>query len=202
TYASGVKVILKPTDFKNDEILLDGFRKGGKGLYGAADRYNAEYATAIVSAMGIGDFSPTDLKKVNAGKTASVSIQLGDLSAGVKGSSSVKDLETMLQMVYLYCTQPRKDTALSNTFRTRNATALQNIMANPQAAFLDTLQKSLYQGSILAPILVPHSDYFRNLDIDRILQIYKEQFGSGDGFTFTLVGSFDIDKIKPLLDEY
>lgn len=201
-YASGVKVILKPTDFKNDEILLDGFRKGGSNGYGAADRYNTQYATAVVAAMGIGDFSPTDLRKANAGKTANVAVSLGELSASIKGNSSVKDLETMLQMVYLYCTQPRKDTGLYNTFRTRNMTALQNIMANPQAAFLDTLQKTIYQGNILAPILVPHPSFFKDLDVDRILQIYKEQFGSGDGFTFTLVGSFDIEKIKPLLDEY
>lgn len=202
TFASGVKVVLKSTDFKNDEILLDGFRKGGKNVYGTADRYNAEYASAVVSAMGMGDFSPTDLKKANAGKTASVSVQLGELSADVKGSSSVKDLETMLQMVYLYCTNPRKDTALFGAFRTKQITYLQFLMSNPQAAFLDTLQTTLYNGNVLAPILVPHPGYFSSLSVDRMLQIFKEQFGSGDGFTFTLVGSFDIEKIKPLLAQY
>jgi zinc protease len=202
TFASGVKVVLKSTDFKNDEILLEGFRKGGKSAYGATDRYNVEYASAVVSAMGIGDFSPTDLKKANAGKTASVSVQIGELSADVKGSSSVKDLETMLQMVYLYCTSPRKDTALFGAFRSRQVTALQFLMSNPQAAFLDTLQKTLYGGNVLAPILVPHPDYFKGLSVDRILQIFKEQFGTGNGFTFTLVGSFDIEKIKPLLARY
>lgn len=202
TYASGLKVILKPTDFKNDEILLEGFRKGGKNTYGVADRYNAEYGPAVITAMGIGDFSPTDLKKANAGKTATVSVQMGELSADVKGSSSVKDLETMLQMVYLYCTRPRKDTALFSVFRNRQVTALQFLMANPQAAFLDTLQTTLYQGNPLAPTLVPHPDNFKGLDIDRILQIFKEQFGAGNGFTFTLVGSFDVDKIKPLLARY
>jgi zinc protease len=202
TFASGVKVVLKPTDFKNDEILLEGFRKGGQNQYGVADRYNAAYASEIVQSMGIGDFSPTDLKKINAGKTVSVAPQMGALSADLSGSSSVKDLETMLQMVYLYCTQPRKDTALFRAYVTRRVTALQFLMANPQAAFIDTMQQVLYQGNPLAPILVPHADYYKNLSVDRILQIFKEQFGTGNGFTFTLVGSFDIDKIKPLLGQY
>ncbi|TDX00715.1 M16 family metallopeptidase [Dinghuibacter silviterrae] len=202
TFASGVKVILKPTDFKNDEILLQGFRKGGQNVYGAADRYNAAYASEIVQAMGIGDFSPTDLKKINAGKTVTVTPQLGALSANLSGSSSVKDLETMLQMVYLYCTNPRKDTALFRAYVSRRVTALQFLMANPQAAFIDTMQQTLYQGNPLAPILVPHADYFKNLSADRILQLFKEQFGTGKGFTFTLVGSFEVEKVKPLLEQY
>jgi zinc protease len=201
-FGNGVRVILKPTDFKNDEILLDGFRKGGKSVYGVADRYDAEYCATAVGQMGIGSFSPTDLKKALAGKTAGVSAQLGELSAEMKGNSSVKDLETMLQLVYLYCTQPRKDTALYHVYLSRQITQLQFLMANPQAAFLDTLGTTLYQGNPLAPILVPHAAYFKGLDLDRMLHIYLEQFGDGRGFTFTLVGSFDPEKIKPLLAEY
>jgi len=202
TFANGVKVILKPTDFKNDEILLTGFRKGGVNQYGVSDRYNAQYAANVISQMGIGDFSPTDLKKANAGKTASASVQLGELSSTVSGTSSVKDFETMLEMVNLYCTQPRKDTALFNAFRTKQATAVQFMMSNPQAAFIDTLGSVLYQGNPMAPILVPHPSYFQSLSLDRILQIYKEQFTETGGMQFTLVGSFDIEKIKPLLLTY
>jgi zinc protease len=202
TFANGVKVVVKSTDYKNDEIILGGFRKGGKSWYGAADRYNAEYAATVVTTMGIGDFSPTDLKKVNAGKTVALAPTLDEHFAGFSGSSSVKDLETMLEMVYLYSTQPRKDTALYNAFRTRSETSLKFIMANPQAAFLDTLRTVLYQNNILAPIIVPHTEYFQQLDLERALQIYKDQFGSGSGFTFTLVGSIDLDKIKPLLEQY
>ncbi len=202
TLSNGVKVVVKSTDYKNDEVLLGGFRKGGKSWYGAADRYNVEYATAVVTTMGIADFSPTDLKKVNAGKTVSLSPSLDDHFAGFSGSSSVKDLETLLEMVYLYSTQPRKDTALYNAFRSRNETALKFIMANPQAAFLDTLRAVLYQNNVLAPIIVPHAEYFQQLDLDRALQIYGEQFGSGSGFTFTLVGSIDLEKVKPLLEQY
>jgi zinc protease len=202
TFSNGVQVTLKPTDFKNDEILLNGFRKGGVNQYGVSDRYNAQYATSIITQMGIGDFPPTDLGKANAGKTVNVSVSMGVLSADVRGSSSVKDLETMLQMVYLYCTAPRKDTALFNAFKTKQMASVQFIMANPQAAFIDTLGPSYYQGNPLAPIMVPHVSYFANIDLDRTLRIYKDQFGNASGMRFTLVGSFDINKIKPLLAEY
>lgn len=202
TFANGVKVILKPTDFKNDEILLNGFRKGGINQYGVSDKYNAHYAAGVVSQMGIGDFSPTDLKKANAGRTVDVSVEMGALSADIRGSSSVKDLETMLQMVYLYCTSPRKDTALFNAFKTREITSAQFVLANPQAAFVDTLGPTYYQGNALAPIMIPHADYFQKIDLDRALGIYTEQFGDASGMQFTLVGSFDIDKIKLLLAQY
>jgi zinc protease len=202
TFSNGVKVVIKPTDYKNDEILFGGFRKGGKSWYGAPDRFNVEYAATVVTTMGIGNFSPTDLKKVNAGKTVSLTPSLDEHFAAFSGSSSVKDLETLLEMVYLYSTQPRKDTALYNAFRSRNETALKFIMANPQAAFLDTLRTVLYQNNVLAPIIVPHAEYFQQMDLDRALQIYNEQFGSGSGFTFTLVGSIDLEKIKPLLAQY
>lgn len=202
TFSNGVKVILKATDFKNDEILLDGFRKGGTNLYGVADKYNALYAADIVSQMGIGDFSPTDLKKANAGRTVNVSLQMGDINAEIKGNSSVKDLEALLQMVYLYCTSPRKDTALFNAYKSRQIAAVQFITANPQAAFIDTLGPTLYQGNPLAPVLIPHAAFFSSLDLDRVLQIYGEQYGSAAGMEFTLVGSFDMEKVKPLLARY
>ncbi|HYE55248.1 MAG TPA: pitrilysin family protein, partial [Chitinophagaceae bacterium] len=114
--SNGVTVTLKPTDFKNDQVLMGATRPGGKNHYGVADKYNAEYATAVVGAMGVGGFSPTDLRKALAGKTVTVNPVFTGTSEGVRGNSTVKDLESMLQLTHLYFTQPRKDTALFKSF--------------------------------------------------------------------------------------
>ena len=199
---NGVKVTLKPTDFKNDQILLTAVRLGGKNNYGIKDKYNAEYATAIVGAMGIGDFSPTDLRKALAGKTASARTTFDAVSEGVVGNSSVKDLETMFQLIYLNVTSPRKDEALFKSFVQRNKSQFANLAANPNAAFIDTLYKTLYNNNPLAPVAVPNSAYYDQIDLDRSLAIYNERFGDLAGMEFIIVGSFKEETIIPLIEKY
>ncbi len=200
--SNGVTVTLKPTDFKNDQILMGATRAGGKNNYGLADKYNAEYATAVVGAMGVGNFSPTDLRKAMAGKTVTVTPALSDISDGVRGTSSVKDLETLFQLTYLYFTEPRKDTALFRSFKQRNQSQFANISANPQAAFIDTMYKTLYANNPLAPVAVPNSSYFDKIDLDRLMAIYKERFGDANGMNFVFTGSFKEEEIKPLIEKY
>src|SRR5690606_10386277 len=101
TLSNGVKVTLKPTAFKSDEIIITGLRKGGTNNYGISDINNARMATDIVDAMGLGNFSPTDLSKVLAGKTVSMSADLGEISNEISGKSSIRDFETALQLIYL-----------------------------------------------------------------------------------------------------
>lgn len=200
--SNGVTVTLKPTDFKNDQIVMGATRPGGKNTYGVADKYNAEYAIPSVTAMGVGDFSPTDLRKALAGKTVSVTPVFSSITDGFKGNSSVKDLETMFQLTYLYCTSPRKDTALFRSFVQRNKLQFANINANPQAAFIDTMYKTLYANNPLAPIAVPNSAFFDQINLDRALSIYKENFGDATGMNFVFVGSFKENEIKPLIEKY
>jgi zinc protease len=200
--SNGVTVTLRPTDFKNDQILMGATRHGGKNNYGLADKYNAEYATAIVSAMGVGNFSPTDLRKVLAGKTASVNPTFSATSEGMRGNSSVKDLESMLQLAYLYFTEPRKDTALFKSFVQRNKSQYAMLSANPQAAFIDTMYKTLFNNNPLAPVAVPKSEYYDKIDLDRSLGIYRERFGDASGMNFVFVGSFKEEEIIPLVEKY
>ena len=200
--SNGVTVTLKPTDFKDDQIVMGATRPGGKNNYGLEDKFNAEYAVPSVSAMGIGDFSPTDLRKALAGKTVMVAPVLSNIAEGIKGNSSVKDLETMFQLTYLYCTAPRRDTALFRSFVQRNKLQFANISANPQAAFIDTMYKTLYADNPLAPVAVPNSAYFDKINLDRALSIYKENFGDASGMNFVFVGSFKENEIKPLIEKY
>lgn len=200
--SNGVTVTLKPTDFKNDQIVMGATRSGGKNNYGLADKYNAEYATNVVAAMGVGNFSPTDLKKALAGKAVSVNPVFSSTSEGVRGNSTVKDIESMLQLTYLYFTEPRKDTALFKSFVQRNKSQFAMLSANPQAAFIDTMYKELYNNNPLAPVAVPKSEYYDKIDLDRSLGIYKERFGDASGMNFVFVGSFKEETIIPLIEKY
>ncbi len=199
---NGVFVTLKPTTFKDDQILFSASRPGGKNYYPLADHYSAEYAVPVVSAMGMGEFSPTDLRKLLAGKSVSVSAVMGAISDGLKGSAGNKDLETLFQLIYLQVTAPRKDTALFQSFVTRNKTQVAGIASNPQAAFVDTLYQVMFNNNQLAPIAVPKAAYFDQIDLERALSIYKERIGDASGMHYVFVGSFKTDSIIPLIETY
>lgn len=201
TLGNGVKVILKPTDFKNDQIVMTATRFGGQSLYGLNDKINASSATSVVTQMGVKDFSPVDLRKVLAGKTVSVSPRFSLFSEGYGGQCGSADVESLLQLVYLYATQPRKDVDLFTSFVTKQQALYQNMMSNPQAVYQDSLQKILFSNHPRAPRL-PQADDFSKIDLDRSLAIYRERFGNASGLTFIFVGSFDVTKTKKLIEQY
>ena len=201
TLSNGVKVILKPTDFKNDQVVMSGTRFGGQYLFEAKDRFNAEFSSTVVSQMGVGQFSPTDLRKFLAGKSVSVAPRIGSISETVNGQCSAVDIETMLQLTYLYFTQPRQDNELFNSFVTKQQALYQNMMADPQFTFQDSVITVLYKKHPWAPKL-PKPENFAQINQQRAFDIYKERFGNANGFTFVLVGAFDLNAIKPLLATY
>lgn len=201
-YSNGVKVVLKPTDFKNDEIIMTSFHKGGSSAYPVEEKFTASYASAAVTQMGVGDFSPADLKKFLSGKMVSVSPRIGGIVSGISGSSGVKDFETLLQLTHLYSTAPRIDEALFNAWKEKQKAGLQFAMADPQNIFMDSLYRTLYQHNPLGPSGVPKPEHFDKINLSRAMEIYKEQLGDANDFTFIFTGSFNTDSIKPLLAEY
>jgi zinc protease len=200
--SNGVTVLLKKTDFKNDEIVMAASRYGGKNEYTIKDKYNAEYATQVVGTMGFGDFNPVDMRKVLAGKTASVRDVFSDTRDGFGGNSSVKDVETMLQLLYLHVTAPRKDTALFNSFIQKSKSQIAMLGANPQAAFVDTFYKTMFSNNPLAPVAVPHAEYYDQVKVDRLLEIYKAHLGDVSGMQFAFAGNIDEAVMIPLIEKY
>lgn len=200
--SNGIKVTVKKTDFKNDQILLSARRFGGLNNYGIADKYNANFLTSVISSMGIGAFSPTDLRKALTGKTATINPVFGEYNEGFSGSSSVKDFESMLQLLNLYVTEPRKDTALFKSFIQKSKSQTKFMMANPQVTFIDTFYKAMYKNNPLAPIAIPKGEYYDKINLDRSLAIYKERFGDASGLHFVLVGSLPKDTTEMLIEKY
>jgi zinc protease len=198
--SNGVRVLLKPTDFNADQISFTAYSPGGASLLSDAAYTAASAAELIPQTSGVGKFTVIDLQKFLAGKQVSVSPNIDDLSEGVSGSASQRDLDTMFQLVYLYFTQPRLDTALVNTFLGRYRGVLANRSASPEAAFSDTLQVTMAQHSMRARPLT--ASILDQIDPFKSYDFYKDRFSDASGFTFVFVGNFRLDSIKPLIEKW
>ncbi len=201
TLSNGMKVILKSTDFKNDEIVFRAFSMGGRSLYPLQDDIEASNASGIISESGVRDFSPSDIDKMLSGKSVNVGAFISTYNEGMSGSTTPEDLETALQLVHLYFSAPRKDPDAFSSYVNKNKMLMQNLMASPQFYYSDKVSRILAQDN-------PRGGYFptveemESIDFDRAFEIYKERFANAGDFTFFFVGNFDIEKIKPMLELY
>ena len=201
TLSNGVKVYVKKTDFKADEIRMQGFISlGGTSLFDTADKLNYSAMNGVVDAGGAGNFSNVELTKLLAGKKVSVTATVDNTQENVNGSCSPKDFETMMQLTYLYITQPRKDEEAFASFKNRLKAQLESAEANPMSALNDTLSY-LLQGHN-PRFLNMKADMVDQLDYDRILALYKQAFADCGDFTFILVGNAELDSIKPYVEQY
>jgi zinc protease len=198
--SNGVKVVLKPTTFKADEILFRATSPGGTSLASDKDYVPASTATQVISAGGLGKLNATDLEKALTGKVASAFPFMGELEEGLGGSSSRKDLETMFQLIYLRFTQPRADADAFAVQATRAKTMLANQTAVPEFAFFDALNTARYQNHSRRRFPTPATVDEWNLD--KSLAFYKDRFADASNFTFVFVGSFDLPTIKPMVEKY
>jgi zinc protease len=200
TLANGVHVVLKPTDFKDDEVLMQAVSPGGTSL-APDDRYvSASLASVIVNASGVGAFSAVDLQKVLAGKAVRVNPTIGDTDEGLRGSASPKDLETLFQLAYLYVTAPRLDSAAYASLRQRLLAIVANRGASPEANFQDTLQVTLGQGNPRERPLTP--TVVQEADLGQALAFYRDRFADASDFTFYFVGNIDLTAARPLVERY
>jgi len=201
TLSNGVTITLKPTTYKNDQVLMDAWRWGGYQRFPLSEKDNAKHAANVVNEMGVKDLSPTDLQKFLSGKTVEVTPYINDYEEGIEGSSSVRDFETFLQLVNLYFTQPRRDESLFKSMVTKEKGMVQFMKSNPQAFYQDTLMKIVYNNNPWVSV-IPTEEEYNNLNLDTALSIYKQIFGNADGMHFTFVGNMDLAKARPLLEKY
>ena len=200
TLSNGLKLILKPTDFKNDEIRFHGFSPGGSSLYADSDYESASNAANIVENSGLAHFKPTDFQKLLSGKRVSVGPYVAERSEGIRGESTPKDLETALQLVYLYFTSPRKDSTIFQNIIDQSVTEIANRYSDPENVFADTVAAVLGDHSIRRT--GPSLEKLREINLDKSLAIYKERFANAGDFTFVFDGNFSVDSIRPLLEKY
>ncbi len=200
TLANGIRVILKPTDFEEDEIVFRGFSPGGTSLVDDEDYVPASTATSLITNGGLADFSAIDLGKVLTGKVANVRPFITSLEEGVSGSASPTDLETMFQLIYLRFTAPRADDTYYEVWQTQNRQALENRDRNPAAAFSDAYVRIMTQDHPRErPPTVALLD---ETDLYESLAFYKDRFSDAGDYTFVFVGNVDPATMQPLVERY
>jgi zinc protease len=197
---NGVRVIVKKTEFKNDEILMSAISPGGYSLVADSDLVAAQTATTVIAESGVGEFDEVQLQKLLAGKIVQVSPYIGQINEGLSGESSPADLESLLQLVYLYFTNPRKDRDVFVSLQNRLQGIYQNRSASPEVAFQDTLNA----------VLTRYHPRFRSwnaaivqqMDLEKSLRVYAQRFADASDFIFLFVGNVDPQKLKPLVETY
>ena len=187
--SNGIKVVFHPTDFKADEILMQAFSKGGLSQVKTEDLPSAEVATSLIEMSGIGRFSATQLEKALTGKTVSVSAEISENVERMHGSSSIKDLETMLQLTYLYFTAPRRDEKAYETFMGLMRNQLANRDKNPKIAFSDSVQMMSTNHS--PRTILFNNEMLDRVSLDKALEVYKARFANPADFTFVFVGNIN-----------
>ena len=198
--SNGVRVVLKPTTFKQDEIMFRAVSAGGASLASDEDLVAAETAGMVASAGGLGGLTGIDLNKLLAGTTASVSADIGETEEGVAGGAARKDLTTMFQLIYLTFTAPRADPVAFRVLKDQLKVRLANEDAQPDSAFARVLNATLSQNHPrTVPLTAARVD---QMDLDKSIAFYKSRFGDASAFTFVFVGSFDLATMQPLVERY
>jgi len=203
TFSNGVKAILKPTGFQQDQVLLGARRYGGQHLFDEKDLASARHASALVSAMGLKDFSPVELRRMMAGRSANVAMALGTDTDEIGGGAgaTLPEIETMLQMLWLRFDGVRRDEGLFKSYLAKEEEVLRHRDVTPQARFGDVLVDTLYAKHPYEPRATVLAD-LPKVDLDRSIALYRQRFSSARGFTFVFAGNFEVEKIKPLLAAY
>ena len=200
-FGNGVHMVLKPTDFKNDEILMTAFSPGGTSLSPDKDIMSAMLAATLTIQSGLGQFDYISLQKKLTGITANVTPYINELREGVNGSCTPKDLETMLQLNYLYFTATRKDKEAFDSYMSRLKNAIEPMRAVPQVIYSDTLSKIITMNSPRV-VSLPTEAQLNQINLDTASAIFKDRFADAGDFTFIMAGNFKVDSIIPLLEKY
>lgn len=198
--SNGVRVVLKPTDFQNDQVAFTAFSPGGHSLVGDDQHTSALFATSILGEGGLGEFAQIELGKALTGKVAGAQVFLGELEEGATGFASPQDLETMFQLLYLRFTAPRLDEESFASLMARLEILIKNRDSRPGTVYSDRLSEVLSQGH---PRRRPISaDLLKELDPHIALDIYRQRFANASDFTFIFVGNFQPETLRPLVETY
>ena len=200
TLENGVQVVMKPTDFREDEVRMTAFSPGGTSLVPDSAYFSAENAATLVALSGVGDFDRTALQKKLSGQVVSVSPYISELEEGFSGSASPQDLETLFELVHLYVTAPRAEEDALRSYQTRLRTVIENREVTPESALQDTLTATLYGDDLRRQF--PTLAQVDRLSLEEAYAVYQDRFADAGDFTFVFVGNFEPDTLRSLARTY
>ncbi len=199
TLANGTQIVVKPTKFKADEVRMNAQSKGGLSILPDAEYYMGEMMPAVSSMSGVGKFSATELRKQLSGKSATVQPSVGEYASAVNASCSPKDIETMLQLVYLNFTQPRFDRNDYDNLMKMLRTQLENAKSNPDFQMQEKVIDVLYGHNPRRQVI--STELLDEFSFEALPAIYKKLYPDGNSFRFTFVGNIDPETLKPLVEK-
>lgn len=200
TLGNGAKVVFRKADYDKDAVSLSSYSKGGTSLYDIDMLPSAANAASFTRNFGVGEFDAITLKKLLTGKMASCSASIGGMSEAVSGSSTPKDFETMLQLLYLRFEKPRFDQEVFESIMNRNRAMLPNMLKNPQKIMQDSMQQIMTNYNPRS--LIYNEKYLDQISLEKIEQVYRDRIKDASDFTFFIVGNIDEDVVKPLVEKY
>ncbi len=200
TLKNGVKVVVKPTTFKADEVRLTAIAQGGLSLLSDEEFYMGEVMPSVNAMSGVGRFPATELRKQLSGISAAVNTSTSNYASAMTGSCSPKDFETMLQLLYLNFTQPRFNEDDYNTLVKMLRSQLENAKANPDYVMAETFTDVAYGHNPRRQVISP--ELLDKFNFEALPNIYRKLFPDAGSFTFLIVGNVDPETIKPLVEKY
>jgi zinc protease len=198
--SNGVRVLVKATDYERDAVTIAGSSPGGLAMAPARDLVHARFAAEIAEAGGVGELDADALGKALAGKQVSVNVDIGDTLEWIEGSGSARDVETMLQLIHLRMTAPRRDEQAFGVWKTNTLEMLTNQARSPEAEFFRRSQEVLWQKHPHRRPAEPAD--VKATDLDKALAFYRERFADASDFTFVIVGAIDTAKLRPMVEAY
>ncbi|MBM2813613.1 MAG: peptidase domain protein [Ignavibacteria bacterium] len=198
--SNGIRVILKPTDFKNDEIQFRAYSPGGTSQASDADFVSALAADDIVNEAGIGEFDMNTLEKMLTGKIVRVTPMISDLTEGFMGQASPKDMETMFQLIHLYFSSPRKDKEAFESYIEKTKQMIKNGQNSPEGVFRDSVTVTVTNYNMRSKPMT--EEMLSKVDLDKAYSFYQNRFADASDFTFFFVGSFEPDKFRIFVETY
>lgn len=198
--SNGATVWVKPTDFQNDEIIIEAFSQGGSSLYEDADFYTISNTAPLINESGYGDFDALSLSRALAGKKVSSTPFITALEEGISAKSTPKDIETLMQLIHLNFTAPVKDQNAFDSYINKNKSLYTNLLANPQVYFQKTIFETLYSNNVRRSF--PKVEDFDQVDLDKAVQFYTERFNNAADFQFVIVGNTEDVELQSLVEQY
>jgi zinc protease len=200
TLDNGVRVVVRPSDFTNDEVRMSATSPGGLSLVKAADLDSARVAASVAEQGGLGSFDALSLRRFLSGKLLSIGARVDELDERVFGNAALDDLELLLQATYLKFTAPRRDEPAFSAWRTREIERVRNRLLSPEIGFDEELTKLSTQNHPLRRPFTP--ELLGRVDLDKALEIYRQRFANAADFTFVFVGHVELERLKPLVEQY
>ncbi len=200
TLSNGARVIVKPTDFERDTVVVAATSPGGTALAADNDYYSARFSTAAVAVGGVANLDAEELAKVLAGKQVAITPSIGETTEGFNGQASPRDLETLFQLLHLRITAPRKDPEQFKIWQANSAEQVANQARSPEYQYARNTTEALYRNSIRRNL--PKPDDFARVDLDKAMSFYRSRFGDVSDFTFVFVGELDLATLRRLVETY